>query len=330
MKKTDKILVTGASGFIGSHILRVLYQKGYKNLVANSASRDLRKDFDNWEDIEHVKGDLCDPVFCHKLTTDVNVVIHCAANTSNALDTKFNPLLHVTPNVTMNTVLMEESWKNKVGKFIFLSTGNVNGDLKDQYATEDMNVYGMPLVPVYKAVGAMKRFGEMMCDFFSNQIHDPMQCIILRPSNAFGPNDKFDYEKCHVTPANIRKVADGLNPIPVWGDGTEVRDLLHAEDMAEGIVFVAERVDRYDIYNVCYGTGFSVNQVLQWIKEADNNLNPIEYVNNRAPMIPIRLLSSKKINDLGWKPKRDIKEALKDTIEWYKSHKDQFNPNSKP
>jgi GDP-L-fucose synthase len=330
MKKTDKILVTGASGFIGSHILRVLYQKGFTNLRASSWSRDLRNDFLGCENIELIKGDLRSIQFCKELTTGIDVVIHCAANTSNALDTKFNPMLHVTPNVIMNTILMEESWKNKVRKFVFLSTGNVNGDLGDEYATEDMNVHSYPLVPVYKAVGAMKRFGEMMCDFFSNQINYPMQCIIIRPSNAFGPNDKFDFEKCHVTPANIRKVADGLNPIPLWGDGTEIRDLLHADDMAEGIVYVAEHVDTYDIYNVCYGEGFSVNQVLAWLKEIDNNTNPIVNVHNKAPMITLRLMSSKKINDLGWRPRRDLKQALRETLEWYRANKDQFDPNSKP
>ena len=56
----------------------------------------------------------------------------------------------------------------------------------------------------------------------------------------------------------------------------------------------------------------------------------IVYVNNRAPMIPVRLVSNKKINELGWKPKREIKQALKDTIQWYRDHKDQFDPNSKP
>jgi GDP-L-fucose synthase len=330
MKKTDKILVTGASGFIGSNILRVLYQQGFTNLRASSWHRDLRNDFPGCESIELIKGDLSNAEFCKYITADVDVVIHGAANTSNALDTKYNPMLHVTPNVIMNTNIMEQAWINKVRKFIFISTANVNGDLGQVYAIEDPNFMNLPLVPVYKAVGAMKRFGEMMCDFFSNQIHNPMQCIIIRPSNAFGPNDKYDFEKCHVTPANIRKVADGLNPIPVWGDGTEIRDVLHADDMAGGIVYVAEHVDTYDIYNVCYGEGFSVNQLLEWMKEADGNTNPIEYVNNRAPMIPVRLVSNKKITKLGWKPKRDIKEAMKDTLNWYRANKDQFDPNSKP
>jgi len=330
MKKTDRVLVTGVSGFIGSHVLRLLYQKGYTNIRTTTNSRNPRGDFEGWETVPNIKGDLQTAEFCEQVSKDIDVVIHCSANTSNALDTKFNPMLHVTPNVEMNTNLMEQSWRNGVKKFIFISSNTVYPDMKDEFCTEDMNIGATSLVPVYKAVGGMKRYGEQLCDFFSNQIHNPMQCIILRPSNAFGPNDKFDYEKCHVTPANIRKVADGLNPIPLWGDGTEIRDLLHVEDMAEGFIYVAENVDTYDIYNVCYGQGFSVNEVLGWLKEIEGNTNPVEFVNNKAPMIPVRLLSSKKINALGWKPKRDLKQALKETIEWYKQHKDQFNPDSKP
>ena len=330
MNKTDKILVTGASGFIGSRLVKSLYEGGFTDIRATSWSRDLRNDFEGCENVEFLKGNLQDADFCEIVSKDIDVIFHCAANTSNALDTKFNPLLHVTPNIEMNVNLMEQSWRNKVRKFMFISSNTTYPDMGDVPCTEDIEVQTPDIVPVYKAVGNMKRYGETLCDFLSNHIHNPMQCVIIRPSNAFGPNDKYDYEKCHVTPANIRKVADGLNPIPVWGDGTEVRDLLHVEDMADGFIFVAENNDTYDIFNVCYGEGFTVNETLATIKELDSNTNPIEYVNNKAPMIPIRLLSSKKINDLGWKPKRNLKEALKETIEWYKANKHLYNPNSKP
>jgi GDP-L-fucose synthase len=280
--------------------------------------------------VENHHGNLRTAEFCEKVSKDVDVVIHCAANTSNALDTKFNPLLHVTPNIEMNTNLMEQSWKNKVRKFVFISSNTVYPDMGVDFCREDADVTGTPLIPVYKAVGGMKRYSESLCDFFSNQIHDPMQCVIVRPSNAFGPNDKFDYEKCHVTPASIRKVADGLNPIPVWGDGKDVRDLLHVEDMAEGIVFVAENVDKHDVYNVCYGSGYTVNEVLSILQELDQNDNPIEYVTNKAFMISVRLLSSEKVNKLGWKPKYELREALKRTLRWYKMNKHLYNLDSKP
>ena len=125
MQKTNRILITGASGFIGSHILRTLYEKGYRNLCSTTYSRTLRKDFYGWETVENHHGDLRTAEFCEKVSREVDVVIHCAANTSNALDTKFNPLLHVTPNIEMNTNLMEQSWKNKVKKFIFISSNTV-------------------------------------------------------------------------------------------------------------------------------------------------------------------------------------------------------------
>ena len=240
MKKSDKILVTGASGFIGSRLIKHLYENGFTDIRTTSFSRDLREHYDG---IEHMKGNLQNADFCEEVSKEVDVVFHAAANTSNALDTKVNPLLHVTPNVEMNTNLMEQSWRNKVRKFIFISSNTTYPDIGDEYCTEDIEVQTPNIYPVYKAVGWMKRYGETLCDFFSNQIHNPMQCIIIRPSNAFGPNDKFDFEKCHVTPANIRKVADNLNPIPLWGDGTEVRDIIHVDDMVSGFATVAEKVD---------------------------------------------------------------------------------------
>ena len=330
MKKTDKILVTGASGFIGSRLLKMLWEMGYTNLRATSFGRDLKWDFDGTGEVEYYKGDLRTAEFCEIVSKDVDVIFHAAANTTNALDTKVNPLLHVTPNVEMNVNLMEQSWRNGVCKFMFISSNTTYPDVGDEYCTEDMEVQTPNIYPVYKAVGWMKRYGETLCEFFSNQIHNPMQCVIIRPSNSFGPNDKYDFEKCHVTPANIRKVADGLNPIPVWGDGTEVRDVIHVDDMVSGFITVAEKVDKYDIYNVCYGEGYTVMEVLKTIQDIEGNTNPIEFVNNKAPMIPKRLLSNEKLKKLGWKPKYDLRGGLEDALKWYKENQDQFDPNSKP
>ena len=327
MKQSDKILVTGAAGFIGSRLIKMLYENGYRNLRTTSFTRTLR---DSYDGVEFIKGNLQDRTFCERVSKDVDVVFHCAANTSNALDTKFNPLLHVTPNIEMNVNLMEQSWKNKVRKFIFISSNTTYPDMGDVPCTEDMEVQTPDIVPVYKAVGWMKRYCETLCDFFSNQIHEPMQCVIIRPSNAYGPNDKYDFEKCHVTPANIRKVADNLNPIPLWGDGTEVRDVIHVDDMVSGFMTIAEKVDTYDIYNVSYGKGYTVMEVLELIKELEGNDNPIEFVNNKAPMIPVRLLDNTKLTKLGWKPKYDLESGLKDALDWYKQNKHQFDPNSKP
>ena len=108
MKKTDKILVTGASGFIGSRLTNYLIKNGYSNIHTTTFSRNIPNELH--QDVKNTIGDLRESAFCDVLTKDVDVVFHCAANTSNALDTKENPLLHVTPNVEMNVNLMEQSW----------------------------------------------------------------------------------------------------------------------------------------------------------------------------------------------------------------------------
>ena len=126
--------------------------------------------------------------------------------THQILDTKVNPLLHVTPNVEMNTNLMEQSWRNKVRKFIFISSNTTYPDVGGEYCTEDMEVLTPNICPkLYKAVGWMKRYGETLCDFFSNQIHDPDQMYNHKTIKSYGPNDKYDFEKCHVTPAILEK-----------------------------------------------------------------------------------------------------------------------------
>ena len=145
MKKSDKILVTGASGFIGSRLIKHLYENGFTNIRTTSFSRDLREYYDG---IEHMKGNLQNADFCEEVSKDVDVVFHAAANTSNALDTKVNPLLHVTPNVEMNVNLMEQSWRNKVRKFIFISSNTTYPDLGSEPCTEDVEVQTLSLIHI--------------------------------------------------------------------------------------------------------------------------------------------------------------------------------------
>jgi serine/threonine protein kinase len=163
---------------------------------------------------------------CLDATKDVDVVYHCAASTSNAVDTVVDPLAHVTPNVAMNNFLIDASWRNKVQHYIFLSSNTVYPPKGDKPVVETDFLFDEPY-PVYFPVGWMKRYAEVQCELYAKYLPVKMKCTVIRPANLFGPHDKYDFNKCHVTPATIRKVADKMNPIPVWGDGIEFRDLLY-------------------------------------------------------------------------------------------------------
>ena len=309
----SKILILGATGFVGRNLAERLYKEGYTNLRNHGFNRKL-EGFG-----ESVQGDLRDEKFVEEIMKGVDVVYHCAASTSNAVDTIYAPLLHVTPNVIINALTMEKAYKEGVKKFIFLSSSTIYPESGERAVCETDNIYES-IYKTYFPVGWMKRYAEVLCKMYSEILVNPMQTVIVRPANLYGPHDKYDLDKCHVTPASIIKVATRLDPIPVWGDGTEIRDLLYVEDFCEALQLIMEKEEAHEIYNVGSNKGYSVNEVIGYLKEIEGLESPIDYVNNKAPMIPKRLIDSYKIfYTLGWEAKTSIKEGLEKTLNWYKS-----------
>ena len=309
----SKILILGATGFVGRNLAERLYKEGYTNLRNHGFTRKL-EGFG-----ESVQGDLRDDKFVEEIMKGVDVVYHCAASTSNAVDTIYAPLLHVTPNVIINALTMEKAYKEGVKKFIFLSSSTIYPESGERAVRETDNIYES-IYKTYFPVGWMKRYAEVLCKMYSEILVNPMQTVIVRPANLYGPHDKYDLDKCHVTPASIIKVASRLDPIPVWGDGTEIRDLLYVEDFCEALQLIMEKEEAHEIYNVGSNKGYSVNEVIRYLKEIEGLESPIDYVNNKAPMIPKRLIDSYKIfYTLGWEAKTSIKEGLEKTLNWYKS-----------
>jgi GDP-L-fucose synthase len=309
----SKILILGATGFVGRNLAEKLYKEGYTNLRNHGFTRKL-EGFG-----ESVQGDLRDEKFVEEIMNGVDVVYHCAASTSNAVDTIYAPLLHVTPNVIINALTMEKAYKEGVKKFIFLSSSTIYPESGERAVCETDNIYES-IYKTYFPVGWMKRYAEVLCKMYSEILVNPMQTVIVRPANLYGPHDKYDLDKCHVTPASIIKVATRLDPIPVWGDGTEIRDLLYVEDFCEALQLIMEKEEHHEIYNVGSNAGYSVNEVIGYLKEIEGLESPIDYVNNKAPMIPTRLIDSFKVYDkLGWSAKTSIKEGLEKTLNWYKS-----------
>ncbi len=313
MKKDSKILILGATGFVGRNLAERLYNEGYTNLRNHGFNRKL-EGFG-----ESVQGDLRDENFVNQIMEGVDVVFHCAASTSNAVDTIYAPLLHVTPNVIINALTLEKAYKNNIKKFIFLSSSTIYPESGERAVMESDFIYES-IYKTYYPVGWMKRYAEVLCKMYSEILINPMQTVIVRPANLYGPHDKYDLDKCHVTPASVIKVATRLNPIPVWGDGTEIRDLLYVEDFVEALQIIMEKEENHEIYNVGSNCGYSVNHVIDVLKEIEGLDSPIDYVNNKAPMIPTRLIDSFKIYDkLGWSAKTTIYEGLEKTLNWYKS-----------
>jgi len=323
MDKNARILITGGSGLVGQNLTRYLVEQGYKNIRVPLHKSKPRKFYDG---VFYWEAELSDYQSCLRITENIDVVVHAAASTSNAVDTVNDPLAHVTPNVTMNNFLIDASYRNMVKKYIFLSSNTVYPPKGDEPVVETDFLFDAPY-PVYFPVGWMKRYAEVQCELYSKYLPNPMTTVVVRPANLYGPHDKFDFNKCHVTPATIRKVADGINPIPVWGDGSELRDLVYIDDFVEAIEMIIQKQDTYDVFNVGSNKVYSVNEVLHTMKRLVGNENPVEYVSGKPSMIPVRRIDSNKIkNILGWEAKTSLEEGLKKTYDWYTEHAWEFRP----
>jgi len=322
MDKKSKILITGGSGLVGQNLTERLIKEGYTNLRVNLHKRGVRTKYDG---VEYTQHDLQTYQGCREATEGVNVVFHAAASTSNAVDTVVDPLAHVTPNVAMNNFLIDASWRNKVQHYIFLSSNTVYPPKGDEPVVETDFLFNEPY-PVYFPVGWMKRYAEVQCELYGKYLPVKMKCTVIRPANLFGPHDKYDFNKCHVTPATIRKVADKMNPIPVWGDGSELRDLLYIEDFVEALQVVMEKeTEMYQVYNVGSNEVYSVNDVLDKMKHIVDYSAPTEYIQGKPSMIPTRRIDSNKIKEnLGWEYKTKLEDGLKLAYVWYMENKEEF------
>jgi len=227
------------------------------------------------------------------------------------------PLVHVTPNVIMNSLMLESSYEARVKKFMFLSSNTVyplsDIPLKEEDVTGEF-------FHKYFFVANMKKFTEILCEMYGSKIENKMTTIIIRPGNLYGPYDDFEWETSHSTPALIRRVVERHNPIEVWGDGSDKKDLLYIDDFIRGIMLAMENVNKFDIFNIASGRAFSIKETLEMILKIDKYENSNVVFDTTKPiMISKRLINiAKSIKLLGFDPKISLREGVEKTINWYR------------
>lgn len=312
--KNKKILVTGGAGFVGTNLILKLLEKGAKVRATIHKKPPQIKD----KKVDFIKADLTKKADCQKVVKDIDFVFMCAAVTSGAAVIEKTPLVHVTPNVIMNSLMLEAAHQSGVKKFLFISSNTVYPLTDFPVKENDVNYN---LYDKYFPVAWMKIFTEKMCQMYAEKIKNPMQTVVVRPGNIYGPYDDFEWETSHVIPALIRKVVERHDPLEVWGDGKDIKDFIYVEDLAEGLLTAMEKMDTFQPLNIGGGKPISIRHVLKAILDAENFKKPNIMFNSSKPtMIPIRLINiSKSKKTLGFIPKTSLEEGIKKTVKWYKS-----------
>ncbi len=318
MIENAKILVAGGTGFLGVNLINRLL----KTKCTIRATSHTRTPVISDPRVTFVSADLTRMEDCRGAVEGMDYVFMCAANTSGAAVMALTPLAHVTPNVVMNAQLLEAAYFAKVKKFVFISSSAAYPPTADRPVRED-EMFGADPYEVYYSVGWMKRYAEILCKIYAQKIKNPMPVLVVRPSNIYGPYDKFDFARSHVTTALIRRVVERQKPLEVWGTGDDVRDLIYVDDFLDGLLAAVEKTEDYLAVNLASGKGHSVKQILQTILDVDGYHDAdVRFDASKPSTIAIRMVDIGLASSLfGFQPKVDIKDGLARTVTWYRENR---------
>jgi NAD dependent epimerase/dehydratase len=308
-----RVLITGADGFIGSHLTEMLVAKGYQvKALAQYNS------FNNWgwlenitckEHVEVLTGDVRDPHFCKHITKDVDIIFHLAALIAIPYS-YIAPDSYVDTNIKGTLNICQAAKENGNTRVIHTSTSEVYGTA--QYVPIDEK---HPLQP-QSPYSATKIAADAMAMSFFNTLELPV--TIVRPFNTYGPRQSARA----VIPTIITQIASGMKEIKL-GDVTPTRDFNYVEDTCRGFIALAETDATIgEIINIGSNFEISIGDTLNLIKELMNS--DVQFSTDEKRIRPeksevFRLwCDNKKIENLtGFKPQVNLREGLQRTIDWF-------------
>ncbi len=309
-----RYLILGASGLLGSHALLALRDKENIHVRAVGGRRLPRVEGANINancvDLSALEG-------LAELFKEVDYVFVCAGLLSTTPVLAADPFHSVLTTLRVSINAIEAAWRAGVKRCVIISSScgypESNKPLK-----EDQMFQGEP-PEQWHALGNMTRYLEKLCESVSSKVKNPMALTVLRPSMVYGEYDHFDITS-HFLPAMIRRVVAREKPIEVWGDGTQRRDLVHAEDVIRAGLISLAHPDPLITINIGAGKSHSVNEILEYIIRADDYSNAqIKYIETQIKSPALRNIDTTKAKAiLKFSPNISLSIGIERTLSWYK------------
>ncbi|MDD5960295.1 dTDP-glucose 4,6-dehydratase [Methanobrevibacter wolinii] len=312
-----KILVTGGAGFIGSNFLKYMVNKypnyDFINLDALTYCGNLENlsDIEDYDNYTFVKGDIRDASLVDKLVSDVDYIVHFAAE-SHVDRSIEDPGIFIKSNILGTQTLLDAAKKYDIKKYLQVSTDEVYGSLGPEgYFTEET-----PL-QANSPYSASKAGADLMVRAYHNTFNLPIN--ITRCSNNYGP---YQFPE-KLIPLMISNALEDKE-LPIYGDGKNIRDWLHVYDHCTAIDLVLHKGKSGEVYNIGGHNEKSNIEIVKLIlKELNKPESLIKFVSDRLGHDRRYAIDSSKIRkDLGWKPKYNFETGIVETINWYLDNQD--------
>mgnify|MGYP002835437111 CR=1 FL=1 len=317
LSKSHKIAVFGATGMVGSAIVRSLKKDGFLKLLTPN-----RKELD-----------LLDSYAVEKWFNQFkpNIVILAAAKVGGIYANDHFPADFILENLKIQINVIESSWKNKVNKLLFLGSSCIYPKFAKQPIQEDELLSGY-LEPTNEPYAVAKIAGLKLCESLRRQYQ--FNAICLMPTNLYGPGDNYHSLNSHVIPSLIKRFVDAkINKsdyLTCWGSGSPKREFLHVDDLADACIFALKKWDPNKIdspkdingnslcfLNVGTGLDISIKELANMISKLVDFEGDINWDTSRPDGTPKKKLNINRICNLGWAPKINFDYGLKKTIESY-------------
>jgi GDP-L-fucose synthase len=306
--KDKKILITGGSGFLGSHVIDNLVEQRDVDRDQLIIPRSREVDLKNFE-------------HCRQITKDADVVVHLAAKVGGIGYNQKYPGSLFYDNAIMGLNMIESARESGVKKFVQVGTVCAypkyakvpfkEQDLWNGYPEETNAPYGIA-----------KKSLLVMAQSYRQQYG--MNIIYLLPVNLYGPRDNFNLESSHVIPALVRKFVQAENSkqpeVTVWGTGKASREFLYVEDAAEAIILATERYNKAEPVNIGTGREVTIRTLVTIIGREVGFNGKIKWDKTKPDGQPRRRLDTKKAKaEFGFTAKTDLEAGLRQTIDWFRN-----------
>jgi len=307
-----KVLVTGGTGLIGRQVVEILADAGARLTVISL------DDVIVHNQVEHVRGDLTEFLFCREITRGANDVFHIAGIGASVSAAENKIASHFVPTLMMNTNVLEACRINEVDRVVF--TSSVGAYARAEVFRESS--YRIDSSPMDFA-GWAKRMAEAQVHAYRRQ-YGLTNFAIVRPSNVYGPGDNFDPTNALVIPSLLYRIFHGENPLVIWGDGSAIRDFVYSRDCAEGIIQALVYGTDGGFVNLGSGVSRSIRELVETMKsfiDFDYRFDAAKPTGAPKRIMDISL-ARKMIH---YNPDTPLREGLMKTWEWFVQHPVEYH-----
>jgi GDP-L-fucose synthase len=308
MDLNSRIYIAGHNGMVGSAILRLLSDSGYKNLLFASSSE---MDLTNQEQVANFfKKEQPEYVFL------------AAAKVGGIQANMENPAEFAYLNIMIQTNVIHQSHINKVKKLCFLGSSCIYPKDCPQPMKESYLLTG-PLEPTNEGYALAKIFGLRMAQYYEKQYG--LKVINPMPCNLYGKNDSFDLKHSHVLSALVKRFTDAADgsseSITLWGSGIAKREFMNVEDLAQALLFLMNNYSSSEVLNIGVGEDISIFDLARVIADKVGFKEEIKWDTSKPDGMLRKCMDVSKMLQLGFRPKITLSEGIDQMIIEYKNLK---------